>query len=40
VVAAGRKAVLMPGDIAELKQCQAIADRAAQKSAAGATRSR
>jgi NAD(P)-dependent dehydrogenase (short-subunit alcohol dehydrogenase family) len=31
VAAAGRRAVLMPGDIAELKQCEAIADRAAQE---------
>ena len=31
VSAAGRKAVLMPGDIAELKQCQAIADKAAHE---------
>ena len=29
VSAAGRKAVLMPGDIARLEQCQAIADKAA-----------
>jgi NAD(P)-dependent dehydrogenase (short-subunit alcohol dehydrogenase family) len=31
VTAAGREAVLVPGDIAELRQCQAIADTAAQK---------
>lgn len=31
VEAAGRKAVLMPGDIAKLEQCQAIADRAASE---------
>jgi len=31
VAAAGRKAVLMPGDIAELKQCEAIADKAVQE---------
>ena len=31
VSAAGRKAVLVPGDIAGLEQCQAIADKAAQE---------
>jgi NAD(P)-dependent dehydrogenase (short-subunit alcohol dehydrogenase family) len=31
VKAAGRKAVLIAGDIAELKQCQAIADKAAHE---------
>lgn len=31
VAAAGRRAVLMSGDIAELKQCQAIADKAAEE---------
>jgi NAD(P)-dependent dehydrogenase (short-subunit alcohol dehydrogenase family) len=31
VSAAGRKAVLVPGDIASLEQCQAIADKAADE---------